>query len=499
MFTLPSVAPIISGPCLKTTCGMDEPEEQIIAHKNSMEERARSPTIDVTIDGESTPKPLQQQQQQQQEQQLVSLDLLNMELLDPEWEDALETMESLVGCVEGVDEQHSYEEKMMEHNRHKEVAVEQHGLSTAEAAMIRLQNIKEEERDDTTTDQQINDIFQDSAIPDMDVLNLCGDHEDLDHAQDHFVLPMADEGIMSCADVVKEDLFSSTKEDATVVRSGTSATAEQQLNALTCSICFDEALLGNDLTLNRVKFANLPCCGDKELSSLPSDFAKVCTYCILVLTSPAMSGSYRIGRCPRCLDWIKVQILRHDDDDDGTNCKDDVGNSSTNKTGIRVEKIAVHGQCLICNQEKEYLVENGEVCDSCFLGRRQPLKYECQQCHHYQNIPHPMYRYQEQQDQFGTVTWACQGKCGRFTNWKILPEETHRIALGDAPRSWGTDYVAVTRERVKILREDLKDQVESSSKDSGNSNNRPMNEQEPFYPSSVPGEALEGPSQCRIL
>ena len=439
---------------------MDEPPEHELAirdHDSSLEDQVVVSTANTTTDTINN-----------YNQQLASLNLLNTELLDPECEAVLETVESCVGCVVGVDEQHDYEEKMIEHNLHKKAAVEQHGLSDAEAAMIRL-HIMEEEREDN------NKQVHDSAIPDMDLLNLCGNDDDLDDANDTFVINVTND-VMSCADMVDEDLLVPRRD--TEVRDG--IIIGQDINALTCAICFDEALSGGDIALNRVQFANLPCCGGRQSGSSES-FIKVCTSCILVLTSPSTTGSHRIGRCPRCLAWIKVQIPAEAAD------KNNAASSSKNN-GVTVEKIDVCGQCLICNQEKDFLVENGQVCDSCFLGRRQPLKYECQQCHHYQNIPHPMYRYQETKDEFGNVTWACQGKCGRFTKWRILPEELHRIALGDAPKSWGTDYIALARNRVKIMREDLKD---TSKGDTSSSQNK----------GSPPVVLLddEDPSQCQVL
>lgn len=383
--------------------------------------------------------------------QITHVDLLNTELLDPECEAVLEHMDSCVSCVEGIDEQHIYEEKLLEHALHRKAAVEQHGLSEAEAAMIRL-HIMEEERDDHNRNGQV-----DSAIPDLDILNLCGNDDDLDDAQESFMIPATNDAL-SCADMVDDDLILSPKKNHDV-RDG--VVVGHGINALQCAICFDEALTGGSVSLNRVKFANLPCCGAQPQGSSVS-FIKVCTSCILVLTSPSTSGAHRIGRCPRCLLWIKVQLPE-----------------ATDKNVVSVEKVDVSGPCLICNQEKDFLVENDKICDSCFLGRRRPLKYECRQCHCIQKIPHPMYRYQQAEDKFGNVTWACQGKCGRFTKWRILPEELHRVPLGDAPKSWGSDYIKLARERVQILRQDLVGREASNA--------------------SVSSVHDEDPSQCLIL
>ncbi|CAB9498862.1 expressed unknown protein [Seminavis robusta] len=436
MFTL-SHARTLEAPCRPTV-----PPEEPAEHESALVD----PSLDA-IDHVQAADPLHNKQ-------IIHIDLLNTELLDPECEAVLETMDSCVGCVEGVDEQHVYEEKMIEHAIHRKAAVEQHGLSEAEAAMIRL-NIMEEERDDM--DKQNHD----SVIPDLDILNLCGNDDDLEDAHETFLIPPTQE-VMSCADIVDEELILETRKD-TEVRDG--IVIGQDINALQCAICFDEALTGGNVSLNRVKFANLPCCGAQEYGS-SATFIKVCTSCILVLTSPSSSGAHRVGRCPRCLNWIRVKIPE-----------------PAERNVVSVEKVHVSGKCLICNQNKDYLVDNDSVCDSCFLGRRQPLKYECQQCHCVQKIPHPMYRYQKTKDAFGNVTWACQGKCGRFTKWMIRPEEVHRIPLGDAPKSWGTDYIKIARDRVQILRQDL---VGDSSKKAQNA-------------LTSSGIDEEDPSQCLIL
>lgn len=414
MFTFPHAAAL--APCHRPAASMEEPTEleESTEHEYALTDPAidRNQSLDRLI----------------QTKQISHVDLLNTELLDPEYEGGfLETMDSCVGCVEGVDEQHVYEEKLHKNALHRKAAVEQHGLSEAEAAMIRL-HIMEEGRDDSNRHGQVE-----SAIPDLDILNLCGADNDLHDAQESFLIPASQE-ILSCADIINEDLILSPKRDVEV-RDG--IVLGQGINALQCAICFDEALTGESISLNRVKFANLPCCGGQQNGSTAS-FIKVCTSCILVLTTKSSKGVHRVGRCPRCFEWIKVHLPE-----------------ASQKNVVRVEKVDAAGPCLICNQNKDVLVEDDNICDACFLGRRQPLKYECQQCHEVQKIPHPMYRYQESEDKFGTVTWACQGKCGRFTKWKIQLEEIQRIPLGDAPKSWESDYISLARKRVRILRQDL--------------------------------------------
>ena len=242
-------------------------------------------------------------------------------------EAVLESIENCVTCIEGVEVQHEYEQKILEEH----LTSKQHGLSEEEAAVIRRQLVNVEKR-------------KDSMFPDVDDLNLCGD-ESIDETFVNF-------------------------------------------NKNCCVICFQEP---------KGSFAEMPCC-QKDPA--------ICSACILLLCSPTTDGTSRVGRCPRCCQWLTVSM----------------GADSL----VMIDSITTEGQCEVCNQTKSHLVENDKVCDACFLGKRRALVYECKECHGHQRIPHPMYRYQPSVDTFGDVSkgsWACQLGCQRFTTWKIQPDQ----------------------------------------------------------------------------
>jgi len=48
-----------------------------------------------------------------------------------------------------------------------------------------------------------------------------------------------------------------------------------------------------------------------------------------------------------------------------------------------------------------------------------------------------MFRYQALASSFGDTTWACHGKCGDFTKWRLVPECLGGIPPEHAPPSWG--------------------------------------------------------------
>lgn len=295
----------------------------------------------------------------------------------------LETMDNCVACVENIDAQLRYNETL---DRNLE-----HGLSHDEAASMKLQFMEDSNAAKTT------DI---SFIPDLNELNICGtdDFED-----------------------AKTTLNPSTAHSPAPVKRASSPPT------LCCAICLDDV---KHFQNTPITFAQLPCCGsyNREITST----TKICTACILLLSSPTTDGSARVGRCPRCREWIVVK-----------------------EQGLLIEHAKHGGQCQICNQMKDHLVENDQVCDACFLGRRRPLFYECQQCHFSQQIPHPMYRYQPSLETFGKVSWACSTHCHKFTFWRILSNQVNYIPAGDAPECWDQDYWQVARERVMEARRSM--------------------------------------------
>lgn len=419
----------------------------------------------------------------------------------------LESMDNCVDCVEGVDLQHDFEQIM--DARRKNSA--KYHLSPKDAAMIRLQTMENEKQPKqelsltpsldldllnicggdedmtsvpkqakassttaaapvrsqgggavhdasrqvpasvhdttTTTSEQQNQAPQELSLTpslDLDLLNICGADDD------GVVVPQATGKSPLSAIDADAAVAVPTTQQAVAVRSSTATGASspslpdpldvaclpvecadavecdpldnKPLNNQ-CAICFDESIDQKSIT-----FAKLPCCGHADATST----IKVCTSCVLVLTTPTWDSSSRVGRCPRCRSWIvlKNQITEEE---------------------LEISTVTAAGKCKICNQIKDHLVEDGTNCDACFLGRRHPLLYECETCHCTQQIPHPMYRYQASPEQFGTVTWACHGACGKFTRWRVRSDQVGLIPLGDAP--WGKDqYLQSARARVRLAR-----------------------------------------------
>jgi len=226
-----------------------------------------------------------------------------------------------------------------------------------------------------------------------------------------------------------------------------------------CSICLDEATS----VASRMTFARLPCCGDGAActegcevdadgnAAIHSGAAsaageKICTACILVLTDPTSDGApSRVGRCPRCRTWIVATTKVSESPDD----------RNREQVDLEIRALETRGECQICCQDRPRLIsvsDETKVCDACFLGQRQPFLYECEQCHVWQRIPHPMYRYQRKPDQFGNMSWACQGRCANFAHWKIREDQIPLIPVGDTPAEWGDDYLRLAQQRVREAR-----------------------------------------------
>jgi hypothetical protein len=361
----------------------------------------------------------------------TSLDVLDQSAEEPY--SVLETLDSCVECVEGIDQQHDFEDGLDNLELVDRGMIPSYQtLSDAEASLIRLQIM--EKHSETIATRQAETLATIGSLPDIDLLNICGGDEDINDARAASVVPSAYQTSVAGA---KENNEESTGRDH---REGMNNHAcetphtgsENGSNVLQCAICFDEATASS----KRITFAKLPCCGHSGTEETTT--VKICTACVLVLTTPTSDGTSRIGRCPRCRVWIVVKTPQSTDDFE-----------------LEITAVAAAGQCLVCNQVKEHLVEDESVCDACFIGRRHPFLYECQQCRVTQRIPHPMYRYQDKPDQFGNVTWACQGRCGSFTNWRIRADQLPLVPVGDAPDAWGEDFMETARIRVQETRREL--------------------------------------------
>jgi hypothetical protein len=318
---------------------------------------------------------------------------------------ALESMDSCVGCVEGVELQHDFEKSMGTAELiESSIATTHQELSALEASLIRSQ-----------IEQKRNaQALNLASLNELDLLNICCSKDGTERVAagppSTTTSESGDEQALN-QEIVQKTLSSGSGEET-----------------LQCAICFDEA------SSTSIKFAKLPCCGQAdETSSI-----KICTACVLVLSNPTSDGTARVGRCPRCRSWIVVRTP-----------------SSTENSDLEISAVSNAGTCKICMQAKEHLVENASVCDACFLGRRYPLLYECDNCHVTQRIPHPMYRYQSSPEEFGNVTWACQGQCRKFSHWRIRPDQVELIPIGDAPELWDNNYLEAARLRVILARNQL--------------------------------------------
>ncbi|KAL7581081.1 hypothetical protein ACA910_005884 [Epithemia clementina (nom. ined.)] len=326
-------------------------------------------------------------------------------------EAVLDVQDSLVSCVEGVNLQHFHELKSEKSVSLVDRVLPEGGplLTSREASLIRLQN------------QQLNPPTNPisaatETLRDVDLLSiiLCGsDSEDL---EDH--LCQGKPSLFpNCCETKRKDVEGSM--------------LAEKLEILPhCEICLVDILPNSS---NQVSLAKLPCCGKtEETGSL-----KICSACVILLTQRTSDSESRVGRCPRCRSWI---VVRAPD-----------GNALLN---LDISTVAQSGMCASCNQFRSQLVDCGEVCDACFLGRCNPLLYECQQCHGAQRIPHPMYRYQASPGEFGTKTWSCEGPCNFLTHWRIRHDQLVHVPVGDA--SWSVeDWKVVARQRVQQARREL--------------------------------------------
>lgn len=190
-------------------------------------------------------------------------------------------------------------------------------------------------------------------------------------------------------------------------------------------------------TVNPASKASMPCC-DRDTASV-----SLCGPCMRFICSRGPGG---VGRCPKCRAHVRpasnttapVQSRREEDAPSRSYRAPSRPGDAFEGEGHNAFELAVmRGTCRLCMQEK-HLVDERSVCDACAYGARFPLRYECSVCAHLQRIPHPMWRYQPSAEAFGNVSWACHGRCGAFTWWRIIAEDAHLVPPEDAPASWGT-------------------------------------------------------------
>jgi len=211
---------------------------------------------------------------------------------------------------------------------------------------------------------------------------------------------------------------------AAEARAATPATtdADADAPAVECAICWGDTESDG--------FAELPCCTAPVGSTM-----RYCSRCIEIICEESPGG---VGRCPTCRAWLK---------------KKEGGGF---ELGDEVEL------CNLCNQPRQIVhrAHGGQlkVCDACFLGAQQQLRYECQRCHQIARIPHPMYRYQPTATEFGNNTWFCRkgfdGRgCDDFRNWRVCASDAHLVPAEDAPEGWGRREEFLARVREQRRRE----------------------------------------------
>lgn len=173
----------------------------------------------------------------------------------------------------------------------------------------------------------------------------------------------------------------------------------------TCAVCLVDGIKG----------VMMPCCGT-EGSSI-----SYCRRCLQVLCEHGRSNT---ASCPTCRKTFTI---------------DKEGNVTN------VTKPINRGQCRMCRQQKEIIRSN--LCDACIVGSTNALRYECHKCHKFQRIPHPMWRYQETPEKFGSASWACHVACGDYTRWRIAKDDVKNVPSHDIPESWGRSDIVLARVR----------------------------------------------------
>jgi hypothetical protein len=359
----------------------------------------------------------------------------------------LDSIDDCVGCVEGIDIQHRFEEGLREQAIQQRKIAAEHGLSEAEATIIRLQMIDGEtisKAGETISKagETISKAVQ-STLPELDIINtICGNDDILDE--------QTCGGLVSPTDTTLATSLPGNKLVESRVKSARSLVdvAEDEVNeslsncnasvqvesAKYCAVCSDEESARKPGSQKPTTLCRLPCCdANEEGGGIPRNI-HVCIACMLVLTSATSDGASRVGRCLRCRSWLSIET-RH---------------SPNVVTSIR--KLDVGGQCEGCMQTKDTLVEQDPpTCDACFVAKTASLLYECEECHQMQSIGQPLYRCQPNSTSFGNEMWACN-RCQKSSHWRIGYDQLALIPANDIPLEWGDDFLEIARDRVQTAR-----------------------------------------------
>jgi len=356
--------------------------------------------------------------------------------------DVYETMDECVGCLDGVGEQHTFEEGLSRQAAQQRQIALEHGLSEAEAAIIRLQMI-DSDADRIRTAMENTLTTMDPGLDDL-LVNVCGQNDS--DLCDGVVMP-TDTTLptsLSGQELVESRIGKSARSlvDVAAVEDVTdenkaSPTVDDSVQE--CVICNDtySTVEGSTLSTSsgarKPTFCHLPCCETDE----DDDKFKVCTACMLVLTVATKDGFSRVGRCPRCRAWLSILTMH------------------STSANMDIRKLETSGTCETCLQEKQPLIcEDPSICDACFLGKEVPLTYECEECQQAQAIHSTLYRSQPTSTSFGNEMWPCN-VCQKSTHWKLRFEQLPLIPAGDIPEEWGTACLELARMRVLRARQSI--------------------------------------------
>jgi hypothetical protein len=411
-------------------------------------------------------------------------------------DNVLESMEECVGFCDGIDRQQIFEEGLKKQAAHQRQIAMDHGLSEAEASFIRLQMIDASAATDGIRSAVENTLSNSIITPQLDDIleQVCGISADAHNAIDPcrdiidstplstdlcdgIVLPMdttlptsqplpgndhveskQGKSARSLVDVAAED-DAAIQEECDNDEDGENLTIDD--GAIhECAICNDSSAVydsaGGEITTSpsnitkdgtrKPIFCRLPCCessttnicnDDEEPQGGKNSNFKVCTACMLVLTVATKDGISRVGRCPRCREWISILTLH-----------------STSASMV-VRKLQNSGKCESCLQiNTPLVVEDPPTCDACFLGKETSLTYECEECHQDQVIQSTLYRSQPSSKSFGNEMCPCNN-CQKSTHWRIRYDQLPCIPANDVPEEWGDDFLELARTRVHTARQGI--------------------------------------------
>ena len=83
---------------------------------------------------------------------------------------------------------------------------------------------------------------------------------------------------------------------------------------------------------------------------------------------------------------------------------------------------------------------------------RAALRYVCDRCGGTQRIAHPMWRYCETPTSASSETWACHGRCGDYTRWRVHERDVAFVPFDDAPATWRTEGFEAARAEMLAQR-----------------------------------------------